>query len=174
MEAAEVTSRKDLESSPLAELYRREADSGRNLAFLLTGDWVSADDLVQEAFVRLAGRLAHVRKRGSFHSYLRRTIVNLHISGLRRLRLEREWLRSEAASQLRTSSLPDAAASDELVTALGILPKRQRAAVVLRYCLDLSEAQVAETMKCSLAAARGLISRGIRTLRAELGGGTDG
>jgi RNA polymerase sigma-70 factor (sigma-E family) len=173
-EAMEVAIPAQLDRTGLAELYGREAESAKALAYLLTGDWPSAEDLVHEAFVRLAGRWVHLRKTEAFHQYLRRTLVNLHISRLRRLRLERAWLRSESAKRAAHSSVPDMDTENDLLSALRVLPKRQQAAVVLRYCFDLSEAQVAEEMSCSLAAARGLIARGIRTLRRNLGGGSDG
>ncbi|HYT78322.1 MAG TPA: sigma factor [Actinomycetota bacterium] len=61
----------------LAELYRVHAPNGRRLAYLLTFDQALAEDLVQEAFARLVGRLAHLRDQAAFDAYLRRTIVNL-------------------------------------------------------------------------------------------------
>ena len=62
------------------------------LAYLLTGDRYLAEDLVQEAFVRVAGRFRHLRDAGAFEGYLRRTVVNLFTSQLRRRRVERAYL----------------------------------------------------------------------------------
>ncbi|HEX5951155.1 MAG TPA: sigma-70 family RNA polymerase sigma factor, partial [Actinomycetota bacterium] len=73
----------------LAELYVRHGPAAQRLAFLLTGDRAQAEDLVQEAFVRVVGRFGHLRVPDAFAAYLRRTIVNLHTSQLRRRRLER-------------------------------------------------------------------------------------
>ena len=60
-----------------ADLYVAHAPDGIRLAFLLIGDRTLAEDLVQDAFARLVGRSHHLRDRGAFGAYLRRTIVNL-------------------------------------------------------------------------------------------------
>ena len=65
------------DTGKLAELYVRYADGAVRLAYLTTGDLALAEDLVQDAFVRLAGRLVHLRDPGAFEAYLRRTVVNL-------------------------------------------------------------------------------------------------
>jgi RNA polymerase sigma factor (sigma-70 family) len=78
--------------SGLAELYERHAPAAGRLAYLLTGDRTLAEDLVQEAFVRVVGRFRHLRVPDAFEAYLRRTIVNLHTSQLRRKRIERAYL----------------------------------------------------------------------------------
>src|SRR5207244_8694066 len=61
-------------------------------AYLLTGNEADADDLVHEAFIRASGRFAHLTRPANFGAYLRRTLINLHINRLRRLRLERRYL----------------------------------------------------------------------------------
>jgi DNA-directed RNA polymerase specialized sigma24 family protein len=73
----------------LEELYVRNAPSALRTAYFLTGDADLAEDLVQEAFVRIAGRFGHLRTPEAFPAYLRRTIVNLFTSHLRRRALER-------------------------------------------------------------------------------------
>jgi len=155
----------------LAELYERHAGAAVGLAYLLTGDRYLAEDLVQEAFVRVAGRFRHLRDEGAFEGYLRRTVVNLFTSQLRRRRLERAYLKREATRPTASHEDPDVASRDELWRAVQRLPERQRAAVVLRYYEDLSEREVATTMRCSNAAAKSLIQRGMQTLRAEVGPG---
>jgi len=148
------------------ELYARHIGAGVRLAFLLTNDRVHAEDLAQEAFVRCVGRFRHLRRPDAFSSYFRRTIVNLHTSGLRRRRLERAWLAREgAASARRVASQPDVGAREDLWRALGRLPSRQRAALVLRYYEDLSERDTAEVLGCSVAAVKSLVSRGGEALR---------
>src|SRR5262249_42709841 len=86
---AERTSEQSPSAGGLAELYERHAGAAIGLAYLLTGDRYHAEDLVQEAFVRVAGRFRHLRDEGAFEGYLRRTVVNLFTSQLRRRRLER-------------------------------------------------------------------------------------
>src|SRR6266581_3277559 len=76
----------------IGELYLQHADAAVRLAYLLTGDRALAEDLVQDAFVRLAGRLIHLRDPGAFDAYLRRTVVNLSHSYFRRKRVERAYL----------------------------------------------------------------------------------
>jgi DNA-directed RNA polymerase specialized sigma24 family protein len=61
----------------LAELYVRHARSATQVAYLLTGDRAAAEDLVQDAFVRISSRLGHLRKEDVFATYLRKTVVIL-------------------------------------------------------------------------------------------------
>jgi RNA polymerase sigma-70 factor (sigma-E family) len=153
----------------LAELYTRHVPAAMRLAYLLTGDRVQAEDLTHEAFVRCIGRFAHLRTREAFHAYLRRAIVNLHMSGGRRSMLERSWLRREGARQgAVTASMPDVGAQIDLWRALATLPARQRAALVLRYYEDLSERDTAVALGCSLPAVKSLVARGSDALRAEI------
>jgi RNA polymerase sigma-70 factor (sigma-E family) len=160
-------------ASRLHDLYRQHGPRALGLAYLLTGDWHQAEDLVQEAFVRVAGRFQHLRDAAGFEAYLRRAVVNLHRSLLRRKRVERAYLLRQRGVRAADED-SDIETQDELIRALRRLPTRQRAAVVLRYCLDLSEAQVAEELRCSPGAAKNLVARGIRALREQLGGQSDG
>jgi RNA polymerase sigma-70 factor (sigma-E family) len=154
----------------LAELYRRHAPGGFRLAFLLTGNRPAAEDLLHDAFVRVAGRFRHLRFPEAFDPYLRSTIVNLHISQLRKQRSERMYVERERGRSHDLQVLPDVAVRDQLWKALMALPPRQRAAVVLRFYEDLSERQAAEVMGSSLEALRSAVARGMRTLRAAIGG----
>jgi RNA polymerase sigma-70 factor (sigma-E family) len=160
-------------SGRLGELYLRHADSAVRLAYLLTGDMALAEDLVQDAFVRLAGRLAHLRDPGAFDAYLRRTVVNLSRSHFRRRRLERAHLR-RAGGELAAQGFATRDAShedrDEVWTALRTLPERQRAAIVLRFYEDLSERTTAELLGCRPGTVKSLVSRGLETLRNEIRG----
>jgi RNA polymerase sigma-70 factor (sigma-E family) len=153
----------------MAELYTRYVPAGIRLGYLLTGDRAQAEDLAHEAFVRCVGRFQHLRAHSAFDAYLRRAIVNLHTSGLRRRRTEREWLRREGprvAAGVATQR--DVGEREDLWEALATLPPRQRAALVLRYYEDLSERDAAEALGCSLAALKSLVARGSETLRASL------
>jgi RNA polymerase sigma-70 factor (sigma-E family) len=149
----------------LAELYERHAPATGRLAYLLTGDRVLAEDLVQEAFVRLVGRFRHLRVPDAFEAYLRRTIVNLHTSQLRRRRVERAYLEREGRREPSTPD-PDMEAREELWRAVLALPPRQRAAIVLRFYEDLSERETADALGCSPSAAKSLVARAMQTLRA--------
>jgi RNA polymerase sigma-70 factor (sigma-E family) len=157
------------DDSAMAELYTRYVPSGVRLAYLLTGDRHQAEDLAHEAFVRCVGRFQHLRSHVAFDAYLRRAIVNLHTSGLRRRRTERDWLRREGPrAAAATTSQRDVGERADLWDALSTLPARQRAALVLRYYEDLSERDAAEALGCSLAAIKSLVARGSEALRAQL------
>src|SRR5712691_13127442 len=85
------------EGGRLGELFQQHGDGAVRLAYLLTGDRALAEDLVQDAFVKLAGRLVHLRDPGAFDAYLRRTVVNLANSHHRRKRVERAYLLRQRA-----------------------------------------------------------------------------
>jgi RNA polymerase sigma-70 factor (sigma-E family) len=158
------------EANRLEELYERHAPAAGRLAYLLTGDRAQAEDLVQDAFVRVVGRFGHLHVPDAFHSYLRRTIVNLHTSQLRRRRLERAYLaRERSSARPAEPAVPDLGVRQELWDALGRLPARQRAAIVLRYYEDLSEHETAVVLGCSVPAVKSLVARAMETLRARIG-----
>ena len=154
----------------LAELYARQAPGARRLAYLLTGDTQLAEDIVQDCFVKLAGRLRRVEDP---ESYLRRMVVNASHSHHRRLRVRRERARDEAlVVGADTDASPDGADGRadraRLRDALADLPARQRSAVVLRHWLDLSEQQCADELGCSVGTVKSLASRGRAALRLSL------
>lgn len=157
-----------LGSERLAELYARHAPAAVRLAYLLTGDRGVAEDLAQDAFVRVAGRLAHLRDPGAFDAYLRRTVVNMAKNHFRRRSLERSVLaRSERP---RTVDSPEGGVVGRhtVMDALDRLPPRQRTAIVLRFYEDLPEDRIADLLRCRPGTARSLVSRGVRALRTEL------
>lgn len=157
----------------LGELYVRHAAGAARLAYLLTGDREVAEDLVQDAFVRLAGRLAHLRDPGAFDAYLRRTVVNLSNSYFRRRRVERLYLKRAQASFDPDGAVRLGRSVEErevLWEALRRLPQRQRSAIVLRFYEDLSEARTADLLKCRPGTVKSLVSRGLETLRDEMRG----
>jgi RNA polymerase sigma-70 factor (sigma-E family) len=153
----------------LAELYVAYAPDGIRLAYLLTGDRALAEDLVQDAFVRLVGRLRHLREPSAFWTYLRRTIVNLATSHFRHRRVERAYLDRVAAAPAADTNSNDELDESMHRVLLG-LPQRQRAAIVLRFYEDLSDVQTAAVLECSPGTVRSLVSRGMQTLREGLEG----
>jgi len=163
------------ETGRLGELYREHAEPALRLAYLLTGDRGLAEDLVQEAFVRVAGRFVHLRDPDAFGAYLRRAVVNLANSHFRRRRVERAYLtRAQADAAVRSGggpAGPPVEDRDELWKALERLPQRQRTAIVLRYYEDLSESRIAELLQCRPGTVKSLLSRGLEAMRAEIGGG---
>jgi RNA polymerase sigma-70 factor (sigma-E family) len=156
---------------PLATLYEEHAARAFRLAYLLTGDRDLAEDLVQDAFVKLIGRFADLRSLDSFDAYLRRTVVTLSYGQFRRRRTEREYLTRERGLAKRSSDvLPDFERKDELWMQMQKIAPRQRAALVLRFYEDLSEQQAADVLGCSLRTVKSLVTRGIQAMRGQQGG----
>jgi RNA polymerase sigma-70 factor (sigma-E family) len=164
-ENARVT---EAEGGRLAELYATYAAGSIRLAYMITGDRQLAEDLVQDAFVKLAGRLVHMREPSAFDAYLRRTVVNLANSYFRRKRLERAYLARTAVEPTVHAPGPDLSGRDELWKGLMALPMRQRTAIVLRIYEDLPEQRVAELLKCRPGTVRSLVSRGLAEMRIQV------
>jgi len=158
----------------LADLYRAESARIVNLAYLLTGERPLAEDLAQEAFIRVAGRLRDVHP-DAFGAYLSRTVVNLVRSHFRHARVQRRYAdRIEADARVRRDAVEAASGAldsgtDELLwAALQSLPVHQREAVVCRFYLDLSEEQTAATLNVRVGTVKSATSRGLQALRAAL------
>ncbi len=152
--------------SSLAELYEIHAPDALRLAYLLTGDRALAEDLSQEAFVRVIGRFHDLRNRDAFWWYLRRSVVNLSRSHFRRRRVERAWLERQRPEP--GVAPPDIADREVLRDALARLRPEQRAAIVLRYYEDLSEADTARVLGVAVGTVKSMVSRGMDRLREEL------
>jgi RNA polymerase sigma-70 factor (sigma-E family) len=148
----------------LGRLYRQHAGDAVCLAFLLTGDRALAEDLVHDAFVRMAGRFRDLRNPDAFEWYLRRTVVNLARSHFRHVRVERRYAEGQRGAPAEEPP-PDPGERDALWRALQTLPERQRTAIVLRFYEDLSEAQTADVMHCPVGTVKSLVSRGMDRLR---------
>jgi RNA polymerase sigma-70 factor (sigma-E family) len=157
------------EGGRLGQLYTRHAPNAVRLAYLLTGDQGLAQDLAQEAFVRMLGRFRDLRDPDAFPAYLRATVVNLTRSHFRRRRVEQAYVEREGRSP--DAIEPEVGRRVEMWQVLQALPLRQRAAIVLRYYEDLTEAQTADVLRCPVGTVKSLVSRGLERLRAELSGG---
>jgi RNA polymerase sigma-70 factor (sigma-E family) len=151
----------------LGELYEIHSPGALRLAYVLSGDRELAQDLVQDAFVRLFARYQDLRDAAHFEAYLRKTIINLSKDQRRRKRTERVYLSRQDSREMAASATDR---DEELHEALLKLPERQRAAVALRYLEDLSEHQTADAMDTSVAAIKALTQRGSAALRRHLGG----
>jgi RNA polymerase sigma-70 factor (sigma-E family) len=150
----------------LEGLYEAHAPEALRLAYLLTGDRALAEDLMQDAFVKMIGRFQDLRDRDAFWWYLRRTIVNLSNSHFRRRQVERAYL----ARQRVPGSVPetDLGERERLRRGLMGLRAEQRAAVVLRFYGDMTESATAEMLRCPLGTVKSMVSRAMEHLREEL------
>ncbi len=144
------------------ELYTSSYESLVRLGFVLTGSKEVAEDLVQDCFVRLH---RHYERLDSPDRYAKQAVVNACRSHFRRAGRERDrrpLLYVVDGAQSPSSSGPQAG---ELHDVLLTLPYRQRAAIVLRFYSDLSEAEIAETLGCRPGTVGSLIHRGLERLR---------
>ena len=140
------------------ELFAHQREALVRLAYLLTGSRAVAEDLVQDAFVQLHRRRADVR---SPAAYLRTSVVNG--SRMHHRRTARE--RARFADLLPFSVQPE---TTIVLDALGLLPHRQRAVLVLRYYEDRPEGEIAELLGCRPATVRSLAHRGLAALRKAM------
>ncbi len=145
-------------------LYAVHVQRASRLAYFLVGEQDLAQDLVQEAFLKVFARWGNLRESQSFAAYLNRTIVNLAHKTHRRRGVERRYLAKQPSFEA-VAPQRDYETADELWRQLQSLPKRQRTALVLRYYEDLTDQQAAEAMGCSETAVASLVQRALGTLR---------
>jgi RNA polymerase sigma-70 factor (sigma-E family) len=144
-------------------------------AYLIVWDLQEAEDLVQETLLKVAKRWPKVRRMEHPIAYARRILVNLALDGAARRSRSRLELTGEAPPD-RPGAPGDSGAvelHDELLSALAQLPLRQRSVIVLRYFLELPEAEVAAALKCSLGTVKSTASRGLARLEQTLRSAND-
>ena len=135
-------------------------------AYLLTGDRHTAEDLVQTALAKLYLSWDKVQRQESLDGYVRRILVNEHNSLWRRAWKKRETTTSELPEQ---PAEPQQSGHDaELWELVQTLPRKQRAAVVLRYYEQLSEAETAAVLGVSVGTVKSQTSRALATLRTRV------
>jgi RNA polymerase sigma-70 factor (sigma-E family) len=147
-------------------LYRTHAPGAVRFALMLTGDRALSEDLVQEAFVRVAAKLSNLRDPSAFGAYLTRAVANLAKSHFRHQEVAKRHDRAVDASTLVVAPV-DVATNDALLVALRRLPMQQRAALVLRYYDDLSHEEIARVLDCPVGTVKSQLSRGLARLRKE-------
>lgn len=135
-------------------------------AYLLTGDRYLAEDLAQTALEKAAVAWNKVLRADDMDAYVRRILVNTHLSRFRRRRVV-EILDRETPEVPSTDSSHQIVLRDQLLRALATLPKRQCTVVVLRYWEDLSEAQTAAVMGCSVGTVRSQAHKALTKLRVS-------
>ena len=142
-----------------ATFYRAEYPGMVRLAHALTGSEEDAEDAVQEAFVRLNGRMASIE---SPVGYLRTTVI--HLCRDRERRLNRQRKMRHGLPMTWSLSLE----ASEVFDVMFSLPYRQRAVLVMRYWGGWSEAQIAVALGCRPGTVKTLASRGLERLKKEL------
>ncbi len=157
---------------PLAGLHRDHYPALVRLASLVLGDVGLAEQVVQDAFVKLHLRWGGLRQLDKAPAYLRSAVLNGARSHLRHQKVRD---RHEARRTVPPSVItPERAAleraeHERVVFALRLLPDRQREALVLRYYLDLPEAEIAAAMGVSAGSVKTHLHRGLATLARSLG-----
>ena len=137
------------------------------MARLLTGgNRAEAEDLLQGAYERAYRRWGHISRRADPERYVRQILVNASVNRWRRLRRHPEVpLVVSGADPGGADTAGAVADRDLLLRGLAALPPRQRAVLVLRYFEDLSEAQTAEILGCSVGTVKSQAARGLARLR---------
>lgn len=150
-----------------SDVYHRERDGLVRLAYLLTGSQGVAEDLVQDTFVRVMVRLDADAGPGP---YLRRSVINACYSWHRRA-----WREVRVSDEVLVNSTlrPDPSGADggtdvEMWDALSRLAPRRRAVLVLRYYLDMSEADVADVLGCRVGTVKSTTHRALADLRKTI------
>jgi RNA polymerase sigma-70 factor (sigma-E family) len=159
-------------SDAVASLFRVHYRRLVGLASLLCDDEATAEDVVQEAFAALYRRWWHLRDPHGAVAYLNTAVVNGSRYHLRRgRRLSASMLRMVPRPEALSSAEQDVVAHDEagrLWQAIRALPQRQRQVLVLRYCLDQSEAEIAETLHVSRGSVKKHASRALAALAQRM------
>jgi RNA polymerase sigma-70 factor (sigma-E family) len=138
----------------------------RRTAFLLCGDWHTAEDLAQTTLVKVFVSWRKIRRQDAVDAYATRTLVNAYLAH-KRLKRTGELLTGWFPEQPVQAPAPETRMM--LLDALATLPPKGRAVVVLRYWADLSVEQVADMLGCSTGNVKSLSARALGKLRAVLG-----
>jgi RNA polymerase sigma-70 factor (sigma-E family) len=139
-------------------------------AYLLTGDYGHAEDLVQTALIRVHRHWGKVERAESPEAYVRKIMVTAHTDWWRRFgsRERAERLTPEFDDLSTVDAYASVELRDELWAALQSLPAKMRAALVLRYFEDLGEAETARILDCSVGTVKSQTSRGLQRLQKAL------
>ncbi|MFI5956290.1 SigE family RNA polymerase sigma factor [Cryptosporangium sp. NPDC051539] len=135
-------------------------------AYLLTGDYHLAEDMLQEALAKVHRRWSHLDDAGRPTAYVQKAILHQYLS----------WRRRRSSGETPIASAPERPTVDhaeqhadrtELWHALSTLPRQQRAVLVLRFYEDLDDTEIARLVGCSVATVRSHASRGLAALRTS-------
>ncbi|HUJ05191.1 MAG TPA: SigE family RNA polymerase sigma factor [Streptosporangiaceae bacterium] len=157
----------DREAEGFAQFVETRERALQRTAWLLTGDWALAEDLVQTALARTWPHWGRIKRRDDPEIYVRRVLVNTWAT----------WCRRRWRGELAAATVPDSVDPADFATevavrmavrgALGSLTDRQRAVLVLRVFDDLSEAQVAQVLGCALGTVKSTMAQALARLRQD-------
>jgi RNA polymerase sigma-70 factor (sigma-E family) len=139
------------------------------LAYGLTGDLGHAEDVAQAAFARAYASWPRVQATGDPDAYVRRIVINCNNTRFRKRRVTERLVDAVPEPAAHPSPGPQDALgdSDALLTALRALGPRQRAVIVLRFWMDMSEAETAAALNCSVGTVKSQASRALAALRGR-------
>ena len=145
-----------------ADFFSARFDGARRIAYAMCGSWSDAEEIAQNAFVRVYARWTKVRIE-TVDAYLRTVLTRVFLDSRRRGRA-----REHTVADLPDRPVqPDQSSHERMAmqAALMAVPPGQRAVLVLRFVADLSVEQVAGTLGCSTGTVKSQTARGLATLR---------
>ena len=157
-----------VDDSDFADFVTARGDALWRSAWLLTGDPHRAEDLVQAALAKAWPHWQRITRSGDGEAYVRRVMYTTYVA----------WWRRRWNAELPTESIPEpqddrldpsdhTGLRQDVLRALAALPRGQRAVVVLRYFEDLTEAQTASVLGCSVGTVKSQLSRALARLRTS-------
>jgi RNA polymerase sigma-70 factor (sigma-E family) len=167
VETGEAAAAGRIEDQAFREYVRARRPALLRTAYLLTGNLADAEDLVQAALAKTYLAWNRIEDRSAVDSYVRRAMVNTQISWWRKRRLE-EFPTDEIPDQVVADYPVSTDMRESLRRAIDRLPQRMRAAVMLRYYEDMTEAEVAEVLGVSLGTVKSTVSRAVAKLRTDV------
>lgn len=152
------------------DLVRRHQETALNTAYHFLGNTSRAEDIAQEAFLKILAGASRYRPTAKFTTYLYNVVWHLCVDTYRK---SRPQALPEAPRRADPVNEPDRAAlreetSDLVRKAIDDLPARQRMALVLQHYEDLSYEEIAEALDCTTSAVDSLLVRARRALRESL------
>lgn len=144
------------------------ADALLRFAYVLTGDKVLAEDAVQDALTTACARWGRVSQADDPEAYVKRMVVNAHISWWRKFRRREAPVPEPDRSSAAPDGTADRAQAEAVWELCRTLPDKQRAAVVLRFYEELSYAEIGALLHCAEATARSHVHRALAVLKKTL------
>jgi RNA polymerase sigma-70 factor (sigma-E family) len=155
------------------DYVRSRGGSLMRAAQALTGNRADAEDLVQATLVKAYQSWNRVIDPAALDTYVRRVMINTHISGWRRRRVD-EYPTDQLPDSVAAAETGDRELQDVVRRAVDRLPRRMRAAVMLRYYDDLSEPEVARALGVSVGTVKSTVARAVAKLREDSELGAEG